>query len=37
MVLECFDNILDLVANGEDLTVEDIDVRWSDETQLQKE
>jgi hypothetical protein len=28
MVLECFENLFELVANGEDLTVEDIDVRW---------
>lgn len=29
MVLECFENLYDLVANGEDITVEDVDVRWT--------
>jgi hypothetical protein len=28
MVLECFDNLYDLVANSEELTVKDIAVRW---------
>lgn len=28
MVLECFDNLHELVANGYGLTVEDVDVRW---------
>lgn len=29
MVLECFDNLHELVVNGDDLKVEDVDTRWT--------
>lgn len=32
MVLECFDDIRDLVLNGEELEVEDIDIHWPNAT-----